>query len=72
MGPGIRLIDSATETASEVSGLLGRGGIGNSSGKSPAREFFVTDSPEGFRSVGERFLGQAIENITKVQLEVMQ
>jgi len=55
VGPGVRLIDSAEETAGEVSrvlkekGLLNEGGLGT-------HLFFVTDSPERFVDVGSRFL----------------
>jgi glutamate racemase len=65
---GVTLIDSATETAREVRAelekrrLLGGGGV-------PRREFYVTDDPGKFRSVGERFLGQGIDNIKMVGLE---
>jgi glutamate racemase len=67
MGEGISLIDSATETAREVKALLeekrllrGPGGGG------PA--FFVTDSPEKFRSVGGRFLKRELEDIRLTEL----
>ncbi len=72
MGPGVVLIDSAAETAREVGEQLRREGIESASAGAPLREFYVTDGPEGFRAVGERFLGRFIGNISKVQLEVVQ
>ncbi|MEJ2183989.1 MAG: glutamate racemase [Nitrospirota bacterium] len=70
-GEGVRLIDSAQETAREVKEHLG-GGKGPLPGDPPAREFYVTDGPGKFRSVGGRFLGADIDNVTKVQLEVQE
>jgi glutamate racemase len=57
VGPGITLIDSATETAKEVAAVLEklkwrRPGTG------PAeRKFFVTDTPARFEKLGTLFLG---------------
>jgi glutamate racemase len=69
MGAGVTLIDSAAETAREVSEQLSSRGLEKTGDERPLREFCVTDSPEGFKAVGERFLGQRIENISKVKLE---
>lgn len=67
---GVSLIDSATETANEVRHILGQEGLERASEGRPLMEFHVTDSPERFKTVGERFLGQAIEGIKKTDLEV--
>lgn len=69
MGPEVQLIDSAIETASAITSALGersllRAGAGNGS-----RQFYVTDSPEKFVRVGERFLGSSISFIQKIELE---
>lgn len=73
MGPGIALIDSATETARMVRGLLERRNITRKdSGSPPDRQFFVTDDTERFQRIGERFLGEPIDNISKVELEAQQ
>jgi glutamate racemase len=69
---GVTLIDSATETAEEVRRILERDGLRSAPGGKPLRAFHVTDSPERFRAVGERFLGRRIENIEKTDLEVRQ
>lgn len=68
MGHDIRLIDSAVETAKKVRDILRELKIVRESKKRPLREFYVTDSPERFIKVGERFLGQKIEHIEKIEL----
>ena len=70
MGSSVSLIDSAIETAREVSAVLDTEGIRNSTDSSARHEFFVTDSPGKFLSVGERFLGRQIESIQQIQLEM--
>jgi glutamate racemase len=66
MGDGVRLIDSAVETVKKVRRTLSNLKIKNNTGKKPQREFYVTDFPERFIKVGERFLGQKIEHMEKV------
>ncbi|MBI5631959.1 MAG: glutamate racemase [Nitrospirae bacterium] len=70
MGDGVTLIDSAIETAHAISTILAAQGLTNIPGQLVRHEFYVTDSPQKFLSVGERFLGRAIENIEKIQLEM--
>ncbi len=65
---GIPLIDSAVETAREVSSVLADKGLLRKEGKMPVMEFFVTDFPEKFISTGEKFLEHPIERISKVRL----
>lgn len=68
MGSGITLIDSAIETVREVRAILKQKNIKRDSPDSPLRRFFVTDSPDRFTKVGERFLGQKIEHIEKINV----
>ncbi len=68
MGNDVRLIDSAVETARAVKELLQEKGLISSSNNDGNRAFYVTDSPERFRSIGERFLGCQIQDIQKVQI----
>ncbi len=68
MGKSVRLIDSAVETSREVKTILEELSLLRTRKGTPAREFFVTDSPEKFVAVGERFLGQKIELIKKIQV----
>jgi glutamate racemase len=67
LGPTVRLIDSAEETAKVVrttlaeKNLLRRKGDGGAS-------FFVTDVPDRFIKVGARFLGEQIESAVRIEL----
>ncbi len=68
MGRGISIIDSASETAREVREVLKEKGMSRETG-SGGVTFFVTDSPEKFRDLGDRFLHKKIENIEKIELK---
>ncbi len=70
MGEDVQLIDSAVETAIVVKKIIEDNGLRNCSNK-PYYNFYVTDSPERFISVGERFLEEKIDNIEKVNLELL-
>lgn len=62
------LIDSAVETAKEVQKVLEEMNICANDNAKAARKFYVTDSPDKFARVGERFLGHEITDITKITL----
>jgi glutamate racemase len=66
MGRSIRLIDSAVETSQEIKTTLERLTIIRKEKARPARKFYVTDAPEKFLKLGERFLGKKIEHIEKI------
>jgi glutamate racemase len=68
MGEDVMLIDSAIETAREMRSILGDSSLIRSPRGAVVREFYVTDSPEKFLDVGERFLGGKIEFIEKIAL----
>jgi len=66
LGPGVRIIDSATATAAAVREKLaalrmlrrrGRGG----------QSFFVTESPERFIRVGRRFFGPEVDSAVRIE-----
>ncbi|MEW6162614.1 MAG: glutamate racemase [Nitrospirota bacterium] len=63
MGEGVRLIDSAVEVAKEIKEILEIAGLKKEYKDKPLREFYVTDLPERFLEIGEKFLGQRIEHI---------
>lgn len=63
------LIDSAVETAREVKRVLEKKGMFRKGKGEALKRFFVTDSPEKFAHVGERFLGHKILNISKITLD---
>lgn len=67
MGPEVRLVDSAAETAREVEGLLVRQKLARTSGKGSA-SFFVTDLAERFTRIGERFYGSSVSSAVRVVL----
>jgi glutamate racemase len=67
------IVDSADSTARVVSQLL-RQGLPTSSSeterrRTPRLKFFVTDSVEKFRRLGEQFLGSPIEDVEHVELK---
>ncbi|MDI6890209.1 MAG: glutamate racemase [Thermodesulfovibrionales bacterium] len=71
MGEGVRLIDSAVEVAKEIKEILEIGGLKKEHKEhkdKPLREFYVTDLPERFLEIGEKFLGQKIEHIEKISV----
>ena len=65
MGPGVRLVDSAESVAREVGERLRVEPELAAAGRStPAQHrFFVTDAPEPFQQVAERFLRRPIERL---------
>lgn len=72
MGSDITLIDSAIETVGEIRKVLREYGLeGHRPGEGagpPLRKFYVTDATDRFIKVGERFLGQKIDDIRKIYL----
>src|SRR5450755_1092151 len=69
----VTIVDSADSTARVVSQLL-RQGLPTSSSeterrRTPRLKFFVTDSVEKFRRLGEQFLGSPIEDVEHVELK---
>lgn len=69
LGPDIRLIDSAEETAGEVVRLLRERGLERGPrDDTPSMRFIASDVPEQFRNVGKRFLGSAIDRVETVTL----
>lgn len=65
----ITLVDSAEEVAQDVREILFKSSLINSQSEQGQKKFFVTDSPERFKKIGEIFLKYEIDNITKVNLE---
>ena len=73
MGPKVRLVNSAEETAKEAKRLMAKLKIAQgTASRSPALKFYVSDEPEQFRSLGERFLGTAIPSVAKVDEQYRQ
>ena len=68
MGPGVKLIDSAEETANAVARELSSRGLEAPSGFAPRHRFVVSDDEPRFRTVGERFLGERLGEVEVVPL----
>lgn len=68
MGPGVRLIDSAQETAAEVKKALENLGLLTVAKRAGTRKFYVSDSPDKFKRVGERFLGRRIGRVELIDI----
>jgi len=67
-GPSVKLIDSAEETARMVGKQLKELHLGAPSGNPVLRRFFVSDAPEKFEKVGQRFLGEPIPGVRRVDI----
>jgi glutamate racemase len=66
MGPKVRVLDSAASTARATAELLQRRGIAKDGGKGSV-SFFVTDVPDRFIKVGQRFLGEQVESAVRIE-----
>ena len=63
------LIDSGEATAAAVEKMLDEHNIRNTSQESPNVRFFVSDAPEKFTAIGERFLGRKLGVVKRVSFE---
>lgn len=66
MGRGVTLIDSAKQVGIEVKKILTLEGLLNKSGRRGKHQFYVSDNPEWFSDLAERFLGESVHNVRKV------
>lgn len=62
-GDDVRLVDSAEAMAERSAGCLGECAALNHAGTPPRYDFFVTDVPLRFQTIGERFLGRSLGNV---------
>jgi glutamate racemase len=69
MGEGVKLVDSAAETARVVKGILESNGAIRPVHEKGNHHYFVTDVPAGFIRVGNRFLGGDLGDVYQVSLE---
>jgi len=65
LGRDVTLIDSAKQVAIEVKKILVTEGLLNKSRRGK-HKFYVSDDPEWFSSLAERFLGEAVRDVRKV------
>ncbi len=66
LGSGIALIDSATETASEVADVLGKLKWKKEGQEKVVRKYFVTDTPSRFVKIGKLFLEDSLMTAEQV------
>lgn len=71
MGDSVKLINSADETAREVSTLLYSHGMQNRSSSKPQARFFCSGDPVKFRSIAEAWLGSPV-SVTQVIWPMIQ
>ena len=69
LGPSITLIDSAAETAKAVHAMLETHALRIEDHPNPMHRYFVSDIPDQFRQIGERFLGRELESLTQVDID---
>jgi glutamate racemase len=65
----VTLIDSAQETAKEVKTLLTRHQLLRNSPQRSYRKFYVSDIPDRFVEVGERFLKGRISDVRRIDID---
>jgi len=66
MGPAVRLVDSAEETAREVEALLAAERLLAPAARRrgrPSPRFFVSDAPARFKRLARRLLGLAVGKV---------
>lgn len=68
MGPSVRLIDSAEETARAVAQALESGNLRAPAGRTVYHRFAVSDDEPRFRQVGSRFIGERLQSAEVVAL----
>jgi len=68
LGPSIRIVDSARETALEVKRVVEEGGLAAGEAE-PGIDFFATDNPERFKRLAAVFLGATPCSVTLVEPE---
>jgi glutamate racemase len=66
LGPGVRIVDSATATAAAVNERLNELRLIRPRGMG-SQSFFVTETPERFVRVGRRFFGPQVESAVRLE-----
>jgi len=68
LGSEVKLVDAGEATAKSVYELLSTTKMVNPQKSKPLYEFYVSDFPQKFNEIAERFLGRKLEFVRKVQL----
>ena len=71
MGPDVTLIDSATEVARVVGDQLRARNHHSENQQTTSYRYYVSDTPDKFARVGERFLGRPVTPVDLVDLETL-
>jgi glutamate racemase len=71
MGEGVTIIDPAVECVKGVKEFLVKNNLLSKSAQ-PDRLFYVTDKPESFKLVGERYLDRKINNVSLVDIDALE
>ncbi|MEQ1591861.1 MAG: glutamate racemase [Thiobacillaceae bacterium] len=67
VGAEVQLVDSAEAMAEQVAETLAEKQLANTDHARPRYDFYVTDLPLRFQTIGERFLGRTLENVHVVK-----
>jgi len=67
-GRGIPVVDSAVQTARDVSAFLDDRQMGNRGARGGRLQMLVTDMPSSFEAVASRFLGEPAQTVEQVDL----
>ncbi len=68
LGGDVKLVDAGEATAKSVFELLSSTGMLNTQKAKARYEFYVSDFPQKFNEIAERFLGTKLEFVRKVQI----
>lgn len=66
IGPAVSLVDSGEQTAAAVIARLGTDGTSDDEARRGDLTCYVSDNPQRFRELGQRFLGHPITDVTWV------
>lgn len=75
VGPDVNLIDSGEETAKAIQKILADKNLMHVPGAEDGERrhrFYVSDFPQRFQETAARFLGRPLENLFRVELEVLE
>ena len=67
VGPDVVLVDSADTMATLARERLAAASLANTGSVPAVYQFYVTDVPQRFQQIGERFLGRTLEHVHVVQ-----
>jgi len=69
LGQSIQLIDSGVETATMTRSVLTENDLLNDPHSENEHRYYVTDMPEKFQEIGQRFLGRSLDKVEVAKVE---